>query len=207
MAYRSPVQKQEKFEDVLVIDEERGLAILDDVSVKTKDPSTGVVNDQIKHLSVLEENGNFVYEIKFFVHTEKCAKLGITKAAINVYGVSPSNPLTKFGKNVSNTQIQNNDILSSKKRSKINLDAKSLQIEMQPNLGAMQGLGGASQKSSNKSLVSSTASDSLVKIGEPTFIVTKNIVNEASISDTNALIASEIIDLCILPDKKKTNNF
>jgi hypothetical protein len=208
MAYRSPVQRQEKFEDVLVIDEERGLAILDDVSVKTKNPSTGVVNDQIKHLSVLEENGNFVYEIKFFVHTEKCAKLGITKAAINVYGVSPSNPLTKFGKNVSNTQIQNNDILSSKKRSKINLDAKSLQIEMQPNLGAMQGLGGASQKSSNKSLVSSTASDSCSpcsdKTSEPTFIATKNIVNEASISDTNALIASEIIDLCILPDKKKT---
>jgi len=119
MGFKQIQPNTEKLEDLFVIDETRGIAILDDIDLRTEKSKTSLSTEENRHKSVLEEPGFFQYDIKFFVHTEKCSNLGIDRVGINVHTVRPSTPVDNFVAVSGNPRIQINNVLAKKQSPKV----------------------------------------------------------------------------------------
>ncbi len=81
--------KKAKFDDIFFIDDEQGLAVLEDIEEvpNTRDPKQGVLSAQ----------GDFVYELKFYINSLLALTNNIDSVVINVYGERPktSKPIRK----------------------------------------------------------------------------------------------------------------
>ena len=86
MAFRGNAEKKFKFEDVFVIDDERGLAVIQDIILDSK----SLPQEESKKRSYFENEGIFLYDLKFFVHTENLSNMRITSAKINVFAQAPT---------------------------------------------------------------------------------------------------------------------
>ena len=73
--------KKAKFDDIFFIDDEQGLAILEDIEEipGTRDPKEGVLSAQ----------GDFIYELKFYVNSLLALTNGINSIIVNVYAERP----------------------------------------------------------------------------------------------------------------------
>ena len=73
--------KKAKFDDIFFIDDEQGLAVLEDIEEvpNTRDPKQGVLSAQ----------GDFVYELKFYINSLLALTNNIDSVVINVYGERP----------------------------------------------------------------------------------------------------------------------
>lgn len=118
MGFKQIQPNVEKFEDLFVIDEPRGLAILDDISLRQEQNKTKVKVESDKHKSVLEESGIFQYDVKFFIHTEKCSNLGIDRVGINVHTSQPSAPVDNFTSLANDPRVQIKNVLAKKQAPK-----------------------------------------------------------------------------------------
>lgn len=93
MAFRLPTQNTYKFDDLFVIDETRGFAIIDDISTIARNDILANAN---QGASLLDADGNFIYELKFFVNTTLLASLGINQVLVDVHRESPAVPKGAF---------------------------------------------------------------------------------------------------------------
>ena len=73
--------KKAKFDDIFFIDDEQGLAVLEDIEEvpNTRDPKEGI----------LSAKGDFVYEVKFFINSLLALTNGISYIIVNVYAERP----------------------------------------------------------------------------------------------------------------------
>jgi len=73
--------KKSRFDDILFIDDEQGLAVLEDIEEvpNTRDPKEGV----------LSAKGDFVYELKFFVNSLLALTNNLNAVVVNVYAERP----------------------------------------------------------------------------------------------------------------------
>lgn len=73
--------KKAKFDDIFFIDDEQGLAVLEDIEEvpNTRDPREGI----------LSANGDFIYETKFYVNSFLALTNDIDSVVINVYAERP----------------------------------------------------------------------------------------------------------------------
>jgi hypothetical protein len=198
MAFRGPKKRQENFDDILVIDETRGLAVLDDVVIQSAGTSSKNITSTIQQKSVLEEQGSFCYEVKFFINTEHCSRLGIKKVAINTYDDPPPIPYKSLISSIADPNSQNSNILSRKFRR-----SNDLNEPVQPN-SLERRLSTAIANNTNSVVAALTPLD--IQGGESPTVATHQYsfadTAKAYATLTKSLISSDIIDLCLRPSPK-----
>jgi hypothetical protein len=213
MAFKGPITQQVKFEELFIVDEDRGLALIDDVRVATS-ITPNINSDQIKSVSVLEENGNFCYEAKFYINTEKCSKSGVTKIAFNVYSAPPARLDERLNRNTSNPAVNNAEVILSKKRPNIALRPDSQQVKVGANSAAAVSLNIVEANKSNTVIapgILSQASKISPLLGDQvdvaastvttSFLISDKSLKAAGVADAKNLLASDVIDLGLLPSK------
>lgn len=130
MPIRLPPINTHKFDSLLVVDEERGLAVLDDISIVVQNLSSASPG---KNRPLLEEDGNFHYEVKFFINTVLCSEVGINEVLINVHKERPAPPGTAFASSSREPKALMKDVLNRKGNgSKSPVDSRNFSQENKP---------------------------------------------------------------------------
>ncbi len=99
--------KTAKFDDIFFIDDEQGLAVLEDIEEvpNTRDPKEGV----------LSAKGDFVYEIKFFINSMLALTNNVNAVSISVYTEKPiESKKERNTRDASPTNIK--DMIKSRKK-------------------------------------------------------------------------------------------
>jgi len=144
MSFRLPIQNTHKFDDLFVIDEEQGVAVIDDIGITSRDSRERPDGNSV---SLLDMEGNFIYELRFYVNTGLCSNLGVNQVLVNVhreipaaregaFATAPKDPaahaqsiLGRKGRGVSQDSILQNYAASNRSETLIASDTIQLPIQ------------------------------------------------------------------------------